>query len=88
MCSSSVVSVALLRIMGKDVAELPLVSTLGDAQGMVNYVPCLEKVACFGTVTNLPYQYSTIPYLILSCVSYYVFLSSLGSFYTYIPISL
>ncbi|XP_078182549.1 increased DNA methylation 1-like isoform X2 [Carex rostrata] len=37
---SSVVSVALLRIMGKDVAELPLVSTLGDAQGM-GYFHCL-----------------------------------------------
>ncbi|KAJ3689119.1 hypothetical protein LUZ61_018283 [Rhynchospora tenuis] len=37
---SSVVSVALLRVMGENVAELPLVATSPDAQGL-GYFPCL-----------------------------------------------
>lgn len=70
MCSSSVVSVALLRVMGRDVAELPLVATLGNAQGLVsrvqNSVHCLKK--CFGTVAYLPDQSSTC-HIQFSCVS-------------------
>jgi hypothetical protein len=34
-CSSTVVSAALLRVMGGDVAELPLVATSQDVQGLV-----------------------------------------------------
>ncbi|KAJ4778440.1 Acyl-CoA N-acyltransferase with RING/FYVE/PHD-type zinc finger protein [Rhynchospora pubera] len=37
---SLVVSVALLRVMGENVAELPLVATWTDAQGL-GYFPCL-----------------------------------------------
>ena len=37
-CSESVVSAAMFRIYGTDVAELPLVATSADCQGQVSVV--------------------------------------------------
>jgi hypothetical protein len=71
VCSSSVVSVALLRIMGRDVAELPLVATLGDAQGFVSteFRRSSNLVVCWYCCQfAMPVLYHlTIRYSIVSC---------------------
>lgn len=60
LCSNTVVSAGLFRIMGSEIAELPLVATSRDSQGLVSpWSYCMYYISSFKwTIKNGYFEFS------------------------------